>query len=71
MKNRLRKIGKTGQAIVEYILLLVIAVSIAAFLVRSLVSRNEDQPGIIINVWQSVLTTIGVDPADDISREED
>lgn len=54
--------NKKGQIVVEYVLLLVIAVSLAALLISQLVSRNPDSPGLLINKWQSILKVI----ADDI-----
>lgn len=54
--------NKKGQIVVEYVLLLVIAVSLAALLISQLVSRNPDSPGLLITKWQSILKVI----ADDI-----
>ncbi|PIU00142.1 MAG: hypothetical protein COT74_06130 [Bdellovibrionales bacterium CG10_big_fil_rev_8_21_14_0_10_45_34] len=53
-----------GQAIVEYVLILVVVVAIAAILVRGLVRRDENEPGIIIKVWNQTLETIGADLSD-------
>ncbi|NUN06236.1 MAG: hypothetical protein HUU57_10795 [Bdellovibrio sp.] len=53
-----------GQIVVEYVLLLVIAVTISAVLVSQLVSRNADNPGILVSKWHSILTTIGSDVPD-------
>ena len=49
---------------VEYVLLLVIAVGIAAFLVRQLISRNADDPGVIIAKWNAILSVVGDDKPD-------
>lgn len=49
---------------VEYILLLVIAVGLAALLTKQLVSRNTDDPGIITSKWFQILKDIGKDLPD-------
>lgn len=52
---------------VEYLLLLVVAVAIASFAIRSLVQRKEGSDGgVIIQVWNDILQAIGKDPADEI-----
>lgn len=56
--------NRKGQIVVEYVLLLVIAVSISALLVSQLVSRNPDSPGILVSKWHSILKTIGDDVPD-------
>ena len=53
-----------GQIVVEYILLLVIAVGLAALLTKQLVSRNIDEPGIITSKWFQILKDIGKDLPD-------
>lgn len=65
MKNKkiFRKHSR-GQVIVEYVLLLVISVSIAALVVRQLGSRNPDEPGLIIVKWQQVLKAVAADVPD-------
>jgi hypothetical protein len=50
--------------VVEYILLLVIAVGLAALLSKQLVSRNMDDPGIITSKWDQILKAIGNDLPD-------
>lgn len=49
---------------VEYVLLLVIAVGIAALLTSRLVSRNADNPGILVAKWHSILQVVGDDVPD-------
>jgi hypothetical protein len=56
--------NRKGQIVVEYVLLLVIAVGIAAFLVRQLISRNADDPGVIIAKWNAILSVVGDDKPD-------
>lgn len=53
-----------GQIVVEYVLLLVIAVGLAALLTRQLVSRSTDDAGIITAKWNAILTAIGNDLPD-------
>lgn len=54
----------SGQVIVEYVLLLLISVSIAALVIRQLGSRDPDEPGLIIVKWQQVLQAIAKDLPD-------
>lgn len=49
----------------EYILLLVVAVAIAGLVLKGCVSRNEDQAGVLIQVWDEMLHIIGADHADE------
>ncbi len=58
------RIHQKGQAVVEYVLLLTIAVGISAFLVTTLVSRNTDKPGIFTGKWYEILSVIGEDIPD-------
>jgi hypothetical protein len=57
------RIKQRGQIVVEYVLLLVIAVTIAALLISQLVSRG-DEPGIIVAKWHAILKVIGDDNPD-------
>lgn len=56
----------SGQIVVEYVLLLAVAVIIAAVITNGLVSRNPDpqQMGSLTRKWQQILQTIGNDWAD-------
>lgn len=56
--------NQKGQIVVEYVLLLVVAVSISAMLVSNLVSRDPDNPGLLSSKWHSILMTIGDDVPD-------
>ena len=49
----------------EYVLLLVVAVTIAALLVSQLVSRNADNPGVLTSKWHEIMTVIGSDLPDE------
>lgn len=56
--------NKKGQIVVEYVLLLVVAVGLSAFLVSQLVSRNRDEPGILVAKWYAIQKVIGDDVPD-------
>jgi uncharacterized protein (UPF0333 family) len=62
--NKVSISNKRGQVVVEYVLLLVIAVAVAASISRQLVSRDGDNPGILVDKWNSILQTIGNDIPD-------
>ena len=64
-------LGQQGQIIVEYVLLLIVAVAVAAILVNVMVSRDQSEPGFLIRKWDQILRFIGDDPSDDIRRGED
>lgn len=57
--------SNSGQIIVEYVLMLVVAVSIAALITRVMVSRNPEDPGILTSTWSRINQTIGFDFASD------
>lgn len=56
--------GQRGQVIVEYVLLLVVVVSLATLLIKTVVSRNESEPGFLINAWNQMIEAIGRDYPD-------
>ncbi len=58
--------NNSGQILVEYILLLLIAVSSAMILTTALVGRrsNVDDSGIIIKSWHNIIKAIGNDLPD-------
>lgn len=68
MKHFNRKVFKnqSGQILVEYILLLLIAVSCAMILTTSLVGRRSDveDSGILIKSWHKIIIAIGNDLPD-------
>lgn len=57
--NNLKKSDQRGQVVVEYVLLLVIVVTLAVLLTKSLVSRNADDAGIITSKWYQITNAIG------------
>lgn len=56
--------NKKGQVLVEYLLLMVIAVGCATLLTKKMVNRDAASPGIITGAWQKILNTIGEDLPD-------
>ena len=64
--NRRTLNNQSGQILVEYILLLLIAVSCAMILTTSLVGRRSDisDSGILIKSWHKIITAIGNDLPD-------
>ena len=55
---------ESGQIVIEYVMILFVAVIIATTLVSGLVSRSPSSPGILIKKWQAILVVIGNDLAD-------
>ena len=53
----------------EYVLLLVVGVVVAAIITSAMVSRNEESPGFLIRKWRDILELVGADFAGDISDE--
>jgi hypothetical protein len=58
--------GHGGQIVVEYVLLLVIGVTIAVLITSTMVSRNPDSPGFLVKKWSDIIQLIGQDTADDL-----
>jgi hypothetical protein len=56
--------NRRGQVVVEYVLLLVIAVAVAALITKELVRRDPDAPGVLIKKWDDILKEIGNDLPD-------
>ncbi len=63
MKTKSRA-NRRGQVVVEYVLLLVIAVAVAALITKELVRRDPDAPGVLIKKWDDILKEIGSDLPD-------
>lgn len=55
-----------GQVVLEYLLLMVVVVSVAAVLTQALVKRSTDEAsqGMIVKSWNKMLGIIGNDLAD-------
>ena len=53
-----------GQVLVEYLLLMVIAIGCVTIMTKALISRSDDSPGMIIKAWDGILKTISNDLPD-------
>lgn len=60
--------NRKGQIVVEYVLLMVVAVGLSALLVSQLISRNTDEPGILVAKWHAIMKVIGDDVPDKRKR---
>jgi hypothetical protein len=56
--------GQSGQIIIEYVLLMIVVVGIAAVIVKGVVSRDKSDPGFLIQAWSDLVQTIGKDCVD-------
>lgn len=57
--------NQSGQILVEYLLLMVIAVACATLLIKGLVGRGDDaQRGVVIKQWDKIIHIIGNDLPD-------
>ncbi len=56
--------NKSGQVLVEYLLLMVIGIGCVTLLTKQLVDRNSADPGMIIKAWDGILKNIGEDIPD-------
>ncbi len=59
MKHRFK--NRSGQVVIEYILLLVLVTGLGAVIVKGLVSRSGDEPGLLVAKWHSIIKTIAED----------
>ena len=57
--------SESGQIVLEYILLLVVGVAVAALITSRMVSRSQENPGFLIVKWMQIIQAIGQDTADD------
>lgn len=55
------KPNSKGQVLVEYILLLAIAVSVSALMMAQIANRDIESPGFLIQWWNSIITIIAQD----------
>lgn len=62
--------SKSGQIVIEYMLLLVIAIAISAIMVRGLANRTEGSEGIVVKRWKQIQTEIGNDLPDKCAAEQ-
>jgi uncharacterized protein (UPF0333 family) len=59
-----------GQIVLEYVLLIVIGVTVAMLITSTMVSRDANSPGFLIRKWFEMIRTIGEDPSDDLKPQE-
>lgn len=57
-----------GQVVVEYVLLLIVSVTLAFIIAKFMVGRDPGNPGFVIKTWQGIVQEIGRDRADDIRQ---
>ena len=58
--------SQSGQIVIEYVLLLIIAIGLAALITSTMVRNDESNPGIVLNAWTRILDAIGSDQADEV-----
>ena len=56
--------SRRGQIAIEYVLLLVVGVTIAALITSLVVNRDPQNPGILIAKWRQLIELIGTDVID-------
>jgi len=59
-----RNSKQSGQVLVEYILLMVIAIGLSTLMTKKLISRKTGEVGIITDAWNRILVQIGRDVPD-------
>lgn len=59
-----KRSSQRGQIVFEFILLLVISVSIATMISKKMVSRDPENPGILTGAWSKMTQAIGADIID-------
>jgi hypothetical protein len=55
--------NQRGQVVVEYVLLLIVLIAVAAALMKGLVG-TQDNKGAVLKTWSGLLTTIAEDIPD-------
>jgi hypothetical protein len=56
--------GSRGQIVVEYVLILVVVISVAFLITKLTVNRDTDSPGFIVSRWNSMINAVGKDKPD-------
>lgn len=62
--------NRRGQVLVEYLLLMVIAIGCVTIMTKALVNRSTENPGMIIRAWDGILKSISND-LPDCSKQQD
>jgi len=58
-KTRFKSLS--GQVVVEYVLLLIVAVMMATLIVSTMVKRDPDNAGFLVQKWHDLQAVIGSD----------
>lgn len=59
-----KKKSQQGQVLVEYLLLMVIAVGMVTIITKAMINRSDDNMGFIIKSWNGILKNIANDLPD-------
>ncbi|MFK8137078.1 MAG: hypothetical protein AB8E15_01845 [Bdellovibrionales bacterium] len=59
--------NQRAQIALEYILLVVVATTMVAVIISTLVSRDTSEPGILIEAWMQIIQGIAADNAGEIN----
>ena len=52
-------LNRSGQTIIEYLLILVITAGVSSLLVSELINTNPENPGHMIKLWAAIIQAIG------------
>ncbi len=55
---------QSGQVVIEYVLILVVLVTIGTFIVSRMIGRDPQEPGFVIASWNSIAGVIANDNPD-------
>lgn len=58
---RSKLLSERGQVIIEYVLLMVVALGLAAIIMKSVINRDPSNPGFLMKKWQTLVEQIGAD----------
>ncbi len=59
-----KRSSQRGQIVFEFVLLLVLSITIATMVSKRLVNRSPDEPGFLISAWSRISQTVGNDIVD-------
>lgn len=63
-KSWARRQHQKGQIVVEYVLLMTIAVAVAVLLVKQIAGREAGEEGVIVKKWKNIIKVIADDVPD-------
>lgn len=61
-----RRQSESGQIVVEYVLLLIVAIAFALLITNMMVSRTDGSEGFVVSSWKRIIQAIATDKADGI-----